>query len=72
VTLGLRCDDRGFLAWAKRNRVRGLLVRPDRFIAERLDRRADLRSLDMFAPAPSKAGARSQESALAVAHGKAS
>ena len=39
---------------------------------ERLDRRAELRSLDMFAPAPSKAGARSCEPAIAVADGRAS
>ncbi|HEY3621435.1 MAG TPA: bifunctional 3-(3-hydroxy-phenyl)propionate/3-hydroxycinnamic acid hydroxylase [Roseiarcus sp.] len=71
MTSGLRCEDSGFLAWAKRNRVHGLLVRPDRFIAQRLDRRANLRSLDMFAPAPSKAGARSREPALAVADGAA-
>jgi 3-(3-hydroxy-phenyl)propionate hydroxylase len=69
ITSKLRCDDSGFLAWAKRNRVNGLLVRPDRFIAERLDRRANLRSLDMFAPAPSKACARSREPALAMADG---
>jgi len=29
--------------------VRGLLVRPDRFIAQRLDLRRDLTSLDPFA-----------------------
>ncbi|HEY1454309.1 MAG TPA: bifunctional 3-(3-hydroxy-phenyl)propionate/3-hydroxycinnamic acid hydroxylase [Roseiarcus sp.] len=72
ATLELRSDDRGFLDWATRNRVRGLLVRPDRFIAERLDRRANLRSLAMFAPTSSAAGARSREPALAVADGSAS
>ena len=47
-TLGLDCDDRRFIEWTKRHRVRGLLVRPDRFIAERLNPRADLGSLDPF------------------------
>jgi 3-(3-hydroxy-phenyl)propionate hydroxylase len=72
MTIALRCHDSGFLAWAKRHRVRALLVRPDRFIAERLDRRADLRSLDSFAPTSSAAGMRSREPALAVADGSAS
>jgi 3-(3-hydroxy-phenyl)propionate hydroxylase len=48
-TLDLQCQDRSFLAWAKSHRVRGILVRPDRFIAQRLDRRSDLSSLDAFA-----------------------
>jgi 3-(3-hydroxy-phenyl)propionate hydroxylase len=48
-TLQVRCDDQGLLDWAKRHRVRGVLVRPDRFIAERLDTRANLPSLDPFA-----------------------
>ena len=48
-TLGMRCNDRAFLDWIKRHRIRGVLVRPDRFIAERLDHRANLRSLDPFA-----------------------
>jgi 3-(3-hydroxy-phenyl)propionate hydroxylase len=48
-TLRLRCNDRAFLDWAKRYNVRGALVRPDRFIAERLDPIANLRSLDLFA-----------------------
>ncbi len=48
-TLGLQCQDQSFLAWAKSHGVRGILVRPDRFIAQRLDRRCDLRSLDAFA-----------------------
>jgi 3-(3-hydroxy-phenyl)propionate hydroxylase len=72
VTLGLRCDDSGFLAWAKRHRGRGLLVRPDRFIVERLDRRTDLKSLAMFASATGKTGARSREPALAMADPRAS
>ena len=36
-TLELRCDDAVFDAWAKRHAVRAVLVRPDRFIADRLD-----------------------------------
>jgi 3-(3-hydroxy-phenyl)propionate hydroxylase len=67
MTLEMGCEDPGFLAWAKRHRVRALLVRPDRFIAERLDRRADLRTLDMFALARRHAAARTCEPALAVA-----
>jgi 3-(3-hydroxy-phenyl)propionate hydroxylase len=48
-TQPLQCRDQAFLAWAKSHRVHGILVRPDRFIAQRLDRRHDLRSLDPFA-----------------------
>ena len=48
-TLGLQCQDQSFLAWARSHSVRGILVRPDRFIAQRLDRHSDLRSLDAFA-----------------------
>jgi hypothetical protein len=47
--VSLQCQDEAFLAWAKNRSVRGILVRPDRFIAQRLDRRSDLRSLDAFA-----------------------
>ena len=49
--LSLTCNDRSFLEWAKRERVQGLLVRPDRFIAERLDPRANLPTLNSFASA---------------------
>jgi len=49
-TLELRCDDPTFGAWVKRHAVRAVLVRPDRFIADRLDpRRGDLRILTPFA-----------------------
>jgi 3-(3-hydroxy-phenyl)propionate hydroxylase len=48
-TQTLRCQDPTFLAWAKGHNVRGLLVRPDRFIAQRLDLRRDLTTLDPFA-----------------------
>jgi 3-(3-hydroxy-phenyl)propionate hydroxylase len=48
-TTRLRCNDRTFLDWARRHKVRGVLVRPDRFIAERLDPRADLHTLEPFA-----------------------
>jgi 3-(3-hydroxy-phenyl)propionate hydroxylase len=69
-TLGLRCVDPGFLKWAKRHRVRGVLVRPDRFIAERLDRTADLPSLDLFADG--RAGSQAVEHKLAVSMERAS
>ncbi len=53
-TLGLQCQDQSFLAWAKSHSVRGILVRPDRFIAQRLHRRSNLRSLDAFAAVDDK------------------
>lgn len=50
-TLELRCDDADFEAWAKRHAVRAVLVRPDRFIAHRLDPHGrDLPVLTPFAP----------------------
>ncbi len=49
ATLQLQCRDQTFLDWAKSHRLGGVLVRPDRFIAERLTSRAELRSLDAFA-----------------------
>jgi 3-(3-hydroxy-phenyl)propionate hydroxylase len=49
-TLELQCDDATFHAWAKRYAVRAVLVRPDRFIADRLDPHGrDLRVLNAFA-----------------------
>jgi 3-(3-hydroxy-phenyl)propionate hydroxylase len=49
-TLDLRCDDAAFDAWVKRHGLRAVLVRPDRFIADRLDPRgADLPVLTPFA-----------------------
>ena len=50
-TLSLQCDDSGFIAWAKKHEVRGVLVRPDRFIAARLNPSADLAVLNSFAVA---------------------
>src|SRR5271167_1707665 len=50
-TLSLQSDDRRFADWAKRHRVGGVLVRPDRFIAERLHARANLQVLNAFARA---------------------
>jgi len=47
-TLELQCDDAVFDAWAKRYAVRAVLVRPDRFIADRLDPRG--RDLPVLAP----------------------
>ncbi len=52
-TLTLQCDDRSFVDWAKRHDVRAVLVRPDRFIADRLDLRKDLKVLAPFALAQS-------------------
>ena len=51
LTLPLQCREQSFLDWAKSHRLGGVLVRPDRFIAERLSPRAELRSLDAFANA---------------------
>ena len=47
--LRLQCPEQSFLDWVSRHRLGGVLVRPDRFIAERLASRAELRSLDAFA-----------------------
>ncbi|MGX9943196.1 bifunctional 3-(3-hydroxy-phenyl)propionate/3-hydroxycinnamic acid hydroxylase [Bradyrhizobium denitrificans] len=58
-TIELRCDDPAFAAWSKRHAVRAVLVRPDRFIADRLDPRgADLPVLTPFAQARGVAAAR--------------
>ena len=46
-TLSVSCDDPAFADWALRRDVRGVLVRPDRFIAARL---ASGRDLDVLAP----------------------
>ena len=46
-TLALHCDDLPFIAWAEKHGVRGVLVRPDRFIAARLDKSADLAVLNV-------------------------
>ena len=54
-TLALHCDDSPFIAWAEKHGVRGVLVRPDRFIAARLDKSADLAVLNSFAVAPAAA-----------------
>ena len=48
-TLSLRCDDRDFVRWAEQHKVRAVLVRPDRFIAARLDPHSDLAPLTPFA-----------------------
>ncbi len=48
-TLPLQCDDSGFIAWAKKHEVRGVLIRPDRFIAARLNASADLAVLNSLA-----------------------
>ena len=47
---GVRCDNPVFAAWVRRNSVRAVLIRPDRFIAARLDPQArNLSVLDLFA-----------------------
>jgi 3-(3-hydroxy-phenyl)propionate hydroxylase len=46
-TLSVGCDDPAFADWARRRDIRGLLVRPDRFIAARL---APGRDLDVLQP----------------------
>jgi 3-(3-hydroxy-phenyl)propionate hydroxylase len=48
-TLSLESNDPSFSDWTRRHDVRGLIVRPDRFIAQRLDPRRDLSSLNAFA-----------------------
>jgi 3-(3-hydroxy-phenyl)propionate hydroxylase len=54
-TIELRCDDPAFAAWVKRHGVCAVLVRPDHFIAQRLDPRARrLSVLTMFATVPDK------------------
>ena len=51
-TLELRCDDAAFEVWAKRHGFHAVLVRPDRFIADRLDPHGrDLPALTPFAQA---------------------
>jgi 3-(3-hydroxy-phenyl)propionate hydroxylase len=47
-TLSLQCVDRGFADWAKRHQVRAVLVRPDRFIAARLDPDKNISALTPF------------------------
>jgi 3-(3-hydroxy-phenyl)propionate hydroxylase len=54
-TLALRCSDSRFIAWAEKHRVHGLLIRPDRFIAARLNASADLAVLNSFGLAPAAA-----------------
>ena len=48
-TLSLGSNDSTFTDWIRRHDVRGLLVRPDRFIAQRLDSSRDLSALTPFA-----------------------
>jgi len=50
-TLSVSCDDPAFADWALRRDVRGVLVRPDRFIASRLASGRDLDVLQPFAAA---------------------
>ena len=66
ATLQLQCRDQTFLDWAKSHRLGGVLVRPDRFIAERLAPRAELRSLDAFANAARASAIESTISATAA------
>src|SRR5271166_2187796 len=48
-TVSLQCDDPAFAGWAERHGVKAVLVRPDRFIAGRLDAAADFGALAPFA-----------------------
>jgi len=48
-TLSVKSSDSDFADWIRRHDVSGLLVRPDRFIAQRLDRNRDLSALAPFA-----------------------
>src|SRR5271166_3400353 len=48
-TVSLQCDDPAFAGWAKRHGVKAVLVRPDRFIAGRLDAAGDFGALAPFA-----------------------
>ncbi len=57
-TLSVSCDDPAFADWARRRDVRGVLVRPDRFIAARLASGRDLDVLQPFAAAPTAAAPR--------------
>jgi 3-(3-hydroxy-phenyl)propionate hydroxylase len=57
-TLSVSCDDPAFADWARRHEVRGVLVRPDRFIAARLASGSDLDVLQPFAAALTAADAR--------------
>jgi len=50
-TSSVQCDDSRFMAWAREHQVRGVLVRPDHFIAARLNASDDLKVLDSFARA---------------------
>jgi 3-(3-hydroxy-phenyl)propionate hydroxylase len=54
-TAVFECSDPKFIAWAGKHGVRGILVRPDRFIAARLDASVDLSVLNPFAMAPAAA-----------------
>ena len=57
-TLSVSCDDPAFADWARRLDVRGVLVRPDRFIAARLASGRDLKFLAPFAAALTAADSR--------------
>ena len=59
-TLSVSCDDPAFADWARRRDVRGVLVRPDRFIAARLASGRDLEVLQPFAAALTVAAPRSR------------
>jgi len=47
-TLSLQCVDSGFADWAQRHQVRAVLVRPDRFVAARLEPDRDISALTPF------------------------
>ena len=66
LVLRLECREQPFLDWARKHRLGSVLVRPDRFVAERLTPRADLRSLDPFVSAPRASTIKSAISATAA------
>jgi 3-(3-hydroxy-phenyl)propionate hydroxylase len=57
-TLSLQCADQDFLRWVEQYKLRTVLVRPDRFIAARLDPGNDLVPLTPFASAQPTAASR--------------
>jgi 3-(3-hydroxy-phenyl)propionate hydroxylase len=57
-TLSLQCADHDFARWVEQHKLGAVLVRPDRFIAARLDPGIDLAPLTPFAAAQPSAVSR--------------
>ncbi len=49
-TLSPQTSEAAFLDWARQNRFTAALVRPDRFIVDRIEKGKDLPTLRLFAP----------------------